>query len=68
MAKRTGCNQEAIRYYENIGLIPAPPRTPFADLRAKIADLKRIESVLAATAAKCMGKGVPECPVLEALA
>ena len=39
-----------------------------ADVRAKIADLKRIEKVLAATAAQCSGEEVPECPVLEALA
>lgn len=39
-----------------------------ADVRAKIADLKRIERVLAATAAQCSGEQVPECPVLEALA
>ena len=38
-----------------------------ADVRAKIADLKRIERVLAATAAQCSGKQVPECPVLHAL-
>lgn len=39
-----------------------------ADVRAKIADLKRIEKVLAMTAAQCSGEDVPECPVLEALA
>lgn len=39
-----------------------------ADVRGKIADLKRIENVLAATAALCSGKQVPECPVLDALA
>ncbi len=39
-----------------------------ADVRAKIADLKRIEKVLAATSAQCSGEDVPECPVLEALA
>lgn len=39
-----------------------------ADVRAKIADLKRIEKVLAGTAAHCSGEDVPECPVLEALA
>lgn len=38
-----------------------------ADVRAKIADLRRIERVLAATAAKCTGDEVPDCPVLEAL-
>ncbi|MBC7313672.1 MAG: helix-turn-helix domain-containing protein [Rhizobium sp.] len=39
-----------------------------ADVRAKIADLRRIESVLARTASQCSGNEVPECPVLEALA
>tara|TARA_R100000005_G_scaffold95741_3_gene78513 strand:+ start:11608 stop:12024 length:417 start_codon:yes stop_codon:yes gene_type:complete len=38
-----------------------------SDVRTKIADLKRIEKVLAATAAQCSGEQVPECPVLEAL-
>ena len=38
-----------------------------SDVRAKIADLRRIEKVLAATAAQCSGEQVPECPVLEAL-
>ena len=38
------------------------------DVRAKIADLKRIEKVLAATASRCSGEDVPECPVLDALA
>ncbi|NCO16861.1 MAG: MerR family DNA-binding protein, partial [Alphaproteobacteria bacterium] len=39
-----------------------------ADVRAKIADLKRIERVLAETAARCSGARVPDCPVLDALA
>ena len=39
-----------------------------AEVRTKIADLKQIEKVLAATAAQCSGGEVPECPVLEALA
>jgi len=38
-----------------------------ADVRSKIADLRRIERVLAATAAKCSGEDVPQCPVLDAL-
>jgi MerR family mercuric resistance operon transcriptional regulator len=38
-----------------------------AEVRAKIADLKRIERVLADAAAQCSGEAVPECPVLEAL-
>lgn len=39
-----------------------------SDVRAKIADLERIEKVLAATAAQCSGDEVPECPVLDVLA
>ena len=39
-----------------------------ADVRAKIADLTRMEQVLADAAARCSGDNVPECPVLEALA
>lgn len=37
------------------------------DVRSKIADLKRMEKVLAEAAEKCSGEDVPECPVLEAL-
>lgn len=122
LARRCGCNGETIRYYEKVGLLPPPPRTPaghrsydsgdlqrlrfilrarelgfslqevrdllqlvdggrqtcaevkarterhLAAVRARIADLQRIERVLAATAARCSGEQVPECPVLEALA
>ena len=39
-----------------------------AAVRAKIRDLKRIERILAATAAQCSGDTVPDCPVLDALA
>jgi len=42
--------------------------THLSQVRAKIADLKRIERVLTETAAKCSGKDVPDCPVLDALA
>ncbi|WP_193368660.1 MerR family transcriptional regulator [Pelagibius marinus] len=38
-----------------------------ADVRAKIADLRRIERILAETASRCSGDEVPECPVLDAL-
>ncbi len=39
-----------------------------ADVRAKMADLRRVERVLATTAASCSGDDIPECPVLEARA
>jgi len=38
------------------------------DVRTKIADLRRIETILAKTAAQCSGDEAPECPILEALA
>ncbi|UAB91670.1 helix-turn-helix domain-containing protein (plasmid) [Ruegeria sp. SCSIO 43209] len=38
-----------------------------ADVRAKIADLRRIEKVLSVTAARCSGESVPDCPVLDAI-
>lgn len=27
LARKTGCNHERIRYYEKVGLLPAPPRS-----------------------------------------
>lgn len=39
-----------------------------ADVRAKIVDLRRIEVILAETAAQCSGDAVPQCAVLDALA
>lgn len=38
-----------------------------ADIRRKIADLRRMEQVLKDMAAKCEGGDVPECPILDAL-
>ena len=38
------------------------------DVRAKIVDLRRIEKILAQTAARCSGDAVPDCPILDALA
>lgn len=37
------------------------------DVRAKIADLKRIERVLSDTVARCTGDAAPECAVIDAL-
>lgn len=38
------------------------------DVRAKLADLARLERVLAQTIAHCSGDSAPTCPVLEMLA
>ena len=37
------------------------------DIRGKIADLRRIETILANTAAQCSGNEVRECAILKAL-
>ena len=122
LAKQTGCHLETIRYYETIGLMPEPQRSPkgyrlydeahvrrlrfilrsrelgfgieeirgllhlvdrksqtcaevqertkphLAEIRAKIADLRRIERLLAQTMAQCSAEAIPECPILDALA
>lgn len=121
LAARTGCNVETIRYYEQIGILPPPPRSQgghrlygrdlikrlsfvrrsrdlgfsleeirallrfvdggkytcaevevlaldhVRDIRQKIVDLKRLETVMAAMAAKCSGGRVPKCPIIDAL-
>ncbi len=36
-------------------------------IRAKIADLRKLERLLAETIAKCSGREVPDCPVIEIL-
>jgi MerR family mercuric resistance operon transcriptional regulator len=38
-----------------------------ADIRHKVADLRRMEKVLKEIASKCDGGDVPDCPILEAL-
>jgi len=121
LATLTGCNLETIRYYEKVGLLPAPPRSAngyrvyppdlvrrlrfilrardlgfsmeeirsllsltdrgiqtcaevqartevhLADTRRRIADLRRMERILAKTILECSGGAVPECAVLEIL-
>jgi MerR family mercuric resistance operon transcriptional regulator len=121
LSAETGVNIETIRYYERIGIMPAPPRTEggqrsygaehlkrltfirrcrelgfsldeirtllglagghaltcaevsamahahMADIRQKVKDLKKLERVLTDLAARCHGRKVPECPILDAL-
>jgi MerR family mercuric resistance operon transcriptional regulator len=42
-------------------------RTHLDDVRAKLADLMRLEGILAATIARCPGDPAPSCPVLDML-
>jgi MerR family mercuric resistance operon transcriptional regulator len=121
LSRRTGCKVETIRYYERIGVLPAPGRSAgghrlydedhfkrlsfvrrsrelgftldevrtllglvdsgnvscaevkaltlchAGEIRAKIADLRRMEKVLRQMAAQCDGGTVPDCAILEAL-
>jgi MerR family mercuric resistance operon transcriptional regulator len=38
-----------------------------ADIRARLRDLRKMESVLEAAVSRCSGQDVPECPLLDAL-
>ncbi|GHE03964.1 MerR family transcriptional regulator [Defluviimonas sp. 20V17] len=52
----------------NCADVKARTERHLVDIRAKIADLARIEAVLADTAARCSGETVPDCAVLRTLA
>ena len=121
LSRLSGVNIETIRYYEKIGLLPAPPRSVggrriygrvhadtlafvrraralgfgvksigallalarpdrtscaqareiaaahLDEVRAKLADLSRLEAVLSETIAQCDGEKTPACPVIERL-
>lgn len=120
LSRRTGCNIETIRYYERIGLMPAPPRrgryrsygagdvgrlgfvrrarelgftldevrallrlaaggeascaevrvlaaAHLGDVRGRIADLRRMERVLADSVRACDAGQDPGCPLIDAL-
>ncbi|WP_323768720.1 helix-turn-helix domain-containing protein [Marinovum sp.] len=48
LAKLTGCNLETIRYYENVGLMPDPPRTASGHRRYGPAHVERLHFVMRA--------------------
>ena len=52
---------------QTCGEVQALATAHLATVRAKIADLRRIEHVLSSTVAQCTGDDVPECPVIDAL-
>lgn len=74
-ARELGFSMEDIRGLMGLGDDAAPTcaevkeRTErhLTDVRAKIADLRRIKKVLSVTAARCSREDVPDCPVLETL-
>ena len=121
LSVESGVNIETIRYYEKVGIMPAPARSAggyrlyapdhlkrlsfvrrgrelgfshdelrgllrlvdghtytcgqvraltlehVAQVRRKIADLRRLERVMADKAARCTGARIPKCPVIDAL-
>ena len=122
LSHRTGCNIETIRYYERVGLLPHPPRSPsryrlydgddvrrltfvrrsrelgfsldevrtllalsanngqetcaevreiaahhLEVVRAKIGDLKAMESVLSDAVRRCDAGEDPGCPLIDSL-
>jgi len=121
LARAADVNVETIRYYETIGLMPVPPRTPgghrvyddshvrrlafirrgrelgfgieeirtllilsnprlgscaevkgiasthLKEVRRKLEDLTRLESILAASVARCTSEPLALCPVLDIL-
>ena len=48
LARRTGCNLETVRYYEKVGLLPAPPRTPGGHRAYDAAHERRLRFVMRA--------------------
>jgi MerR family mercuric resistance operon transcriptional regulator len=121
LSRTTGVNIETMRYYERVGLLPAPPRSlggyrlyghdhvrrlffirraralgfaldevralfrladrrerscaavrdlagaHLADVRGKIADLRRMERILVEMVAACADGTLPDCPLIGAL-
>lgn len=52
---------------KSCGEVQALAESHLKDIRSKISDLKKMESILAVTISKCTGKDAPACPVLDAL-
>lgn len=48
LARMTGCNLETIRYYESVGLMPDPPRSPSGHRRYGAAHVERLGFVMRA--------------------
>jgi MerR family mercuric resistance operon transcriptional regulator len=46
LAERTGCNPETVRYYEKVGLLPEPPRTPSGHRAYEAAHVRRLRFIL----------------------
>ncbi len=65
LSKRTGCNIETIRYYERVGLLPAPARSPGGYRLYGDQHLKRLTFI---RRARALGFSVQEVRTLLKLA
>ena len=65
LSKRTGCNIETIRYYEGVGLLPAPGRSPGGYRLYGTEHLKRLAFV---RRARALGFSIDDVRALLALA
>lgn len=79
-AALTGVSAKMIRYYEEIGMLPAAARTEsgyrlyngfmlqhLADISQKIAELNRMQQALQELAADCRGDSAANCAILDAM-
>jgi MerR family mercuric resistance operon transcriptional regulator len=73
-SRELGFSPDEVRALLRLGSEKAPCRqvrdialVRLNDIRAKIADLRKLERLLAKTVAKCTGTTAPECPVLDIL-
>lgn len=48
LARLTGCNLETIRYYENVALMPDPPRSPSGHRRYEKTHVERLSFIMRA--------------------
>ena len=65
LARRAGCSIETIRFYEKIGLLPEPMRSPGGHRRYRAADQRRLRFILRA---RELGFSIDEIRGLLALA
>lgn len=65
VSKRTGCNIETIRYYERIGLLPSPARSPS---RYRLYGLHHLKRLTFIRRARALGFSLEEIRTLLRLA
>ena len=64
LSHRTGCNIETIRYYERVGLLPQPPRSPS---RYRLYDIDDVRRLMFVRRSRELGFSLDEVRTLLAL-